>query len=353
MSKRKFEEDPGFAPSPASKGAKSEEADEYVDVDLENVYDTLDISLKSRTILLNNEITGFDVLVRKKEELGLTTFPGMNKSTQKKLYKFCLWYEDFRGANDSGADWKDDFDEESLDKIDVSPSKAVLEDDLEKVCKEHSWDTETRLQLARLKITSVDLLYDRKDELELFSLAGLKATTQKALLTFCLWLEDLRKKYQPGVLWQSHFNDASFARYEQEPSVEREYRMALDRLHEGRCDGGIGKVSQHTIDHAATITTRYLSKQLLDQCHKKFNPHEIASKWCWFVASPNRQSHWKNIFGRRENAVRKKHRQGGVRCSPSPTFLFPYHHYERGTRKRRPQGNFEFELAELLPFSFC
>jgi len=291
MSKRKFEEDPGFAPSPASKGAKSEEADEYVDVDLENVYDTLDISLKSRTILLNNEITGFDVLVRKKEELGLTTFPGMNKSTQKKLYKFCLWYEDFRGANDSGADWKDDFDEESLDKIDVSPSKAVLEDDLEKVCKEHSWDTETRLQLARLKITSVDLLYDRKDELELFSLAGLKATTQKALLTFCLWLEDLRKKYQPGVLWQSHFNDASFARYEQEPSVEREYRMALDRLHEGRCDGGIGKVSQHTIDHAATITTRYLSKQLLDQCHKKFNPHEIASKCVWFVASPNRQSH--------------------------------------------------------------
>ena len=49
-------------------------------------------------------------------------------------------------------------------------------------------------------------------------------------------------------------------------------------IHVGRCDGGIDNLPEEMFEYAAGIASRYMSKQLIQQCRGKFNPQEVAGK---------------------------------------------------------------------------
>ncbi|CAB9502599.1 expressed unknown protein [Seminavis robusta] len=285
MSKRQVDEALKGDPEPEHV---QKEAKKQADSDLEYVYNTVDTSTKSQRLFTEQNVVNLETLLDKESELGTAALPRINKGTQKQLHNFCLWYQDFFKKNGSDADWKPHFDEDSLarfenDKLlaalDTSNSSdGLLEEDLELVCEELDMPKSTRQHLAQLGIADMKSLLDKKTDLELFSLPNVKKTTQKALLKACLWHEDFYRKNDDGISWQAHFNDETLASFEQEPSVERDYRMALDRIHEGRGDGGISNVSEEMINYAATITTKFLNKPLLEQCRNKFSPFEVAVK---------------------------------------------------------------------------
>lgn len=277
MSKRPVAEAPDGIPNPMKKTAKKQ--DDEADLDLMHLYDTADTSPKSQRFLTEQNITNIATLMSKASKLGQATLPHINKGTQKLLHKFCLWYKDFYSKHSADIDWKLHFDEDSLTHYEnPNNSHGLLEGDLERVCDEIDMTTQTRQKLAELGITSIEALLGVKTNLELFSLKDIKKTTQRNLLKFCLWHEDFFRKHDFEVAWLPHFNDDSFAGFEQEPSIERDYRTFLDRLHEGPSDGGIAKVSEKMYEYAASITSRYLSKQIVQQCKNKFSPYDVALK---------------------------------------------------------------------------
>lgn len=280
-SKRKPEPPENVADAGRKKGKTI-----VLDSDLEDLCDTLDLSPKSRRFLAEQFITDVSALLNKRAELGRACLPNVNKGTQMQLYKFCLWYYDFLKKNGGDADWKEHFEEDTLSKFDEEQLKnaasddsdGALEEDLENACNEMEVTKQSRLQLAKVGITTVKDLLARKTDLELFSLRGIKKILQMTFLKLCLWIEDFYHKNDSKEEWQAHFSGDVLADFQQEPSLERDYRMALERIHEGRGDGGITHVSDETFEYAATITTRYLSRQLVRQCQEKFKPYDVAFK---------------------------------------------------------------------------
>jgi hypothetical protein len=274
---------------PVAKEAKLKE----VDADLEHVYKAIDTSTKSQSLFAEQNITDIHTLLAKESELRQGALPAINKSTQKQLHSFCLWY---RSISASDIDWKAHFDEDTLSRFDnnrflaaletASSSDVILEKDLEFVCDELDLPNGTRQQMAGLGITSMKALLARKTDLELFALADIKKTTQKLLLKICLWHEDFYTKNEYSTSWETYFNDETFALFEQEPSDEREYRMVQKRITEGRC---ISNVSDAAIYYGAGITNKYLSKHLVEQCRNKFNPFDIAVKCLKALMHPTRQ----------------------------------------------------------------
>ena len=289
MSKHKLttEQDPLIdSPEPAQKAGRGD--DEHLDSDLHHLYETIDTSHKSRRILADQNVVDVKTLVGKAKELEQAGLPQINKGTQMQLHKFCLWYQDFYTKHDPASDWKSDFEEDSLTQFEndrlqearataKATSNGLLEEDLEHVCDEIDVTERTRQQLAKLGIVGVKDLLARKADLELFSLDGIKKTAQKNLLKFCLWHENFCRVRGSAALWEDDFTDDTFARFEQEPSVEKDYRTFLARIHEGRGDGGIAVVPDATVEYAATITTRYMSNHLIQQCRGKFDPQEVAA----------------------------------------------------------------------------
>lgn len=205
------------------------------------------------------------------------------------LHTFCLWYHDFYEKNEANADWKSHFAEESLSNFEndrfrsalatSNTTDGLLEKDLEDVCEEIDVTIRTRLQLAKLGIVSVGALLAKKVDLELFALDDIKKTVQKSLLKFCLWHEYYYRIHDADAALEEGFNDDEFATFEQEPSVERDYRKATERLH-GH-DGGVTNVSETIVQYTASITTRYMSKQLTQQCRGKFYPHDEVAATCF------------------------------------------------------------------------
>ena len=271
--------------SPTSKEAKA--VSEAIDNALQHLFETVDVSSKTQRRLLEQKITCLTALLSKERELAKSALPNINKGTQKILHKFCLWYHGFHMDNGITSDWTEHFTEDSLDQfandrfhaaMKSASSTGILEENLERVLNEVDIPERIWVQLATLEIKSLGDLFARKDDLEMFALPLIKKTTHQTLLKICLWHEDQLRKKGTDVNWEEEFSDDVFARFEQEPSVERDYRAALDRINEGKQDGGISNVSTETIEYAATITTRYLSKKLVEQCKQKFNPFDVALK---------------------------------------------------------------------------
>ncbi|CAB9502596.1 expressed unknown protein [Seminavis robusta] len=255
------------------------------DEDLLHVYDTVDISAKSQMLLTQQAITDVATLLGREDDLQRAALPGVNRGTQKQLHNFCLWYKDYSMKWDA-VNVKTHFDEDSLprferDRLEAATcdsSGGLLALDMERICNVLDISQKTRGQLAKLEIKTAKALVGKKTELEVFSLLNIKQTTQKHLLKVCLFREDFYRTNDSDKEWLHHLNDESFAKFEQEDSKEREFRLAVENIHEGPGNRGVGDISDKAVQFGATITARYLSHHLVEQCRNKFNPDDVSRK---------------------------------------------------------------------------
>ena len=265
-----FDED--SPPLPASKVEKTSPADE----ELDHLYETLDLSDRSKRKLERNGVDCIDALIKMKAELRKSELP-VNSSTQARLYEFCCWYEYFMYKHGASVNWVPQFTENTLSASGES-SRGILDADLELVCEELEIPKKVRLELAALSITSVEDILGRETQLELFSLAGVKKTLQKVLLSFCLWFKSNQKSHGTDALWKDHFSNEAVANLVIQDKVEEAYRTTLGKLQEGRHDGGINTVSEDIINFSSNLTTRFMNSSLKEEVKGKFDPYYVSSK---------------------------------------------------------------------------
>ena len=260
------------------------------DDELENLYEILDISGKAEKRLRAQGVITLETLIKKELDLKDESLPNVKLSNQRTLYTFCLWYKEFQSTNTDFSDWEDSFNEDSLSQFDSQKtnsqaddkaSENLLHDDLLFFCNEMDIPPNVQRQLSELNLTSVECIIEKKMDFESNAFGALKCSTKQTLLKFCSWYESFYSKHDQTVSWQSKFSNRRFTHFEIESIVERSYRSTIERMHEGRSDGGISvNVSEDVIDHAASITVRYLSRHLKDQCHQKFDPLAVATTCC-------------------------------------------------------------------------
>ena len=100
------------------------------------VYDVLDISEKSRELLLNTaKIKTIDCLLRSKDQFRYARFVGINNRPQRDLFKFVCWLINFKHKNNRvPSNWLKEFDEDVFDdfvqngEVETATQRMDLED---------------------------------------------------------------------------------------------------------------------------------------------------------------------------------------------------------------------------------
>lgn len=84
---------------------------ETTDPELDRVYEEVDISPNSVQQLEKHGITTLNELLKRQNELETGALAGVKKQTQRRLYTFCLWHQDFYAEHAPHVAWQGCFDD--------------------------------------------------------------------------------------------------------------------------------------------------------------------------------------------------------------------------------------------------